>query len=46
MVAWAGVEHYNRGMIDPPPPIDEPLDAWVNNVTLCSQNIYLPLKSQ
>ena len=29
MVAWAGVEHYNRGMTQLPPPIDEPLDAWV-----------------
>ncbi|KAG0566198.1 hypothetical protein M758_7G042000 [Ceratodon purpureus] len=30
MVAWAGVEHYNRGMTQPPPPIDEPLDAWLD----------------
>lgn len=27
MVAWAGVEHYKRGIIDPPPPVDEPDDV-------------------
>lgn len=29
MVAWAGIEHYNRGMTQPPPPIDETSDCWV-----------------
>jgi len=30
MVAWAGVEHYSRGMTESPPPIDEPLDCWLD----------------
>lgn len=30
MVAWAGVEHYTKGMIEPPPPIDESLDSWLD----------------
>ncbi|XP_024395864.1 probable tRNA N6-adenosine threonylcarbamoyltransferase, mitochondrial [Physcomitrium patens] len=30
MVAWAGIEHYNRGMTQPPPPIDETSDCWLD----------------
>lgn len=30
MVAWAGVEHFKLGRIQPPPPIDEPEDVHVD----------------
>lgn len=29
MVAWTGIEHFQMGRYDPPPPADEPEDAVV-----------------
>ncbi|EFJ12995.1 hypothetical protein SELMODRAFT_123080 [Selaginella moellendorffii] len=30
MVAWTGVEYLRLGLYDPPPPVDEPEDYWVD----------------
>lgn len=29
MVAWTGIEHFQMGRFDPPPPANEPEDAVV-----------------
>ncbi|GAB2271999.1 glutamated carboxypeptidase [Dionaea muscipula] len=30
MIAWTGIEHLRLGRFDPPPPADEPKDAWLD----------------
>lgn len=40
-MAWAGVEHYKRGMTEPPPPVGEPEDARVQTPNLSRFTIHL-----